>query len=175
MNRITKITRKGIRGFTLVEMMLYVGISSLFLVTLALFFSFLLSSRVKNQTINEVNQQGLYVMDFITQSVRNARGVTVPTIGTASSTLSLTVASSTLSPVIFDVSNGVLRSKEGVGSYLPLTNGRVKVSEIVFQNVSASSTDGGTVSVHFTLTYMSSSTQHEYVYSKTFTGGASFH
>ena len=61
-----------ISGFTLVELLLYVGISSAILLASSLFLATLLESRIKNQTIAEVEQQGLAVMQIITQDIRNA-------------------------------------------------------------------------------------------------------
>ena len=59
-------------GFTLIEVLLYVGIFSILLISTSVFVATLLESRIKNQTIAEVEQQGLQVMQIITQTVRNA-------------------------------------------------------------------------------------------------------
>ena len=49
------------KGFTLIELLLYVSIASTVLLASTVFFHMLLESRVKNQTISEVEQQGLLV------------------------------------------------------------------------------------------------------------------
>src|SRR3989338_6871109 len=68
-------------GFTLIELLLYVGIASIILLVTSLFLSTLLQSRIKNQTIAEVEQQGLAVMQLITQTARNADSVNSPDTG----------------------------------------------------------------------------------------------
>lgn len=171
MNLITTFKK----GFTLVEMLLYVSISSIFLLSLTVYFSTLFEANVKNQTINEVNQQGIQITEFITQIIRNAKAVTSPTPSASSSQITLTVSNASSSPTIFDIATGTLRMKEGIGQYLSLSNTKVTVSSLSFLNTSASSTDGGSIEVSFVLSYVSTSTQNPYVYTKTFKGSASFH
>jgi prepilin-type N-terminal cleavage/methylation domain-containing protein len=94
------------RGFTLIELLLYVSIVSSLLLAITGFFTFTLESRIKNQSITEVNQQGALIMDHITQTIRNATAITSPAVGSTGSSLTLTVPTAGLSPTIFDVSGG---------------------------------------------------------------------
>jgi Tfp pilus assembly protein FimT len=64
-----------LKGFTLVEMSLYVAICAILLLVLSSFLSFLLGARVRSQAITEVNQQGFQVMNLITQTIRNGRSI----------------------------------------------------------------------------------------------------
>ena len=164
-----------VKGFTLIEMLLYVGISSVMLLSLSTFFAELLNVSVKNQTINEVNEQGIHVMELVTQLIRNAKTITTPTVGTSSTSLTITVRNASSSPTLFDLATGTLRIKEGSSQYVELTNSKVIVSSLNFTNTSASSTDGGSVDVSFILTYVASSSLNQYMYSKPFNGSASFH
>src|SRR3990167_11517142 len=76
-------------GFTLIELLLYVAISSVMLLITSLFLQTLLQSRIKNQTIAEVEQQGLAVMQLITQAARNADSINSPATGASAVSLSL--------------------------------------------------------------------------------------
>ncbi len=163
------------KGFTLVEMLLYVTISSALLLSMTVFFGALISVNIKNQNMNDVNEQGILVMELMTQTIRNARAVSSFPFGASSTTLALTVKSSSSSPTIFDLATGTLRLKEGTETHVPLTNSKVTASSLLFLNSSASSTDGGSIEVSFILTYVSTSTAQEYVYSKSFKRTASFH
>lgn len=168
--------KKQIRkGFTLVEMMLYVGICSVLLLSLSVALSFILSARVKNQTVSEVNQSGTQVMQLVTQTIRNAKSVNNPTLGLSSSTLSIKTMDATKDPTVFDLASGTIRIKEGNGQYIPLTNKRVIVSGLVFKNTSASSTDGGSIEINFTITHINLGNTNEFSFSKTLFGSASFH
>lgn len=164
-----------VRGFTLVEMVLYVSVCAIILLSLSTFLSFLLSSRVKSQAITEVNQQGFQVMNLISGTIRNGRSIQTPAIGTSSSTLSLTTAYPLLNPTIFSLSSTTLTIKEGSGNPIALTNSRVQVSSLTFQNVSSASTTEKVIRITFTIDYINPQGRAEYSYTKTFTGSATLH
>lgn len=157
-------------GFTLIELLLYVGLLSFLLFTTSAFLSVLLESRVKNQTMAEVEQQGVQIMQILTQSVRNAIAITTPSIGTSSTTLSLQVTAPN-TPIIFDVTSSTLRMKQGVGPIIQLTNSRVSVSNISFQNNAQPGTDG-VLRIEFVVTAIQPTSRYEHVYSQTFVGSA---
>jgi type II secretory pathway pseudopilin PulG len=166
---------KNIRGFTLVEMVLYVSVCAIILLSLSTFLSFLLSSRVKSQAINEVNQQGFQVMNLIAGTIRNGRSIQTPAIGTSSSTLSLTTAYPLLNPTIFSLSSTTLTIKEGSSNPIALTNSRIMVSSLLFQNVSSASTTEKVIRFSFVIDYINPQGRAEYSYAKTFSGSATLH
>jgi len=163
--------KKG-EGFTLVELLLYISIASIMLLTTTLFLQTLLESRVKNQTISEVQAQGAQVMHIITQTIRNAEAITSPAQGASASSLTLDVVDVGDDPTVFDLSSGVLRITEGAGSAIAITNSRVLVSGLSFENLSRTDTPG-TLRVEFTITHTNSEGRNEYNFSKTFYGSAS--
>lgn len=167
-----KIFLKSQKGFSLVEMLLYVAISSIMLLSLSLLLSFLLSGRIKNQSITDVNQQGLQVMQLVTQTIRNARSVDAPAIGATSTSLSLTMPDPLLSPTVFDISNGVIRIKEGSSAVIPLTNSHVTISSFLFHNISATSSTDRIVRLSFRIDHTNPSGRNENSFTKTFTGSA---
>lgn len=169
------LTTHSVKGFTLVEMLLYVLICSTLLLALATSLSFLLGARIKNQTITEVNQDGIQVMQLMTQTIRNAKSINTPVLASSSSVLSIKTVSSSYDPTLFTLASGTLSIKEGSGVSVPITNSKIIVSSLLFNNTSASSTDGGSVEINFTLSYATTSGRNEYSYSKTFMGSASFH
>ncbi len=161
------------KGFTLVEMVLYVAICSLFLVSSSYFLSFLMESKVRSQVMNEVNQQGVQITTLLTRTIRGARSIDVPLVGTASTTLSLTVVDGTRSPTVFTSSSSVFTIREGGKSSVALTNHRIVVTDLLFQNVSASSSLEKIVRFSFVLRYATTSSSNAtYEYSKTFSGSA---
>ncbi len=130
------------KGFTLIELLLYVGIVGAIIFSVAGFLSLLMQSRVKNQTIAEVEQQGVAVMQIITQAGRNASAVDFTNS--------------------YDLSGGAIRDNT-----IALTNSRVVASGLSFQNLSRTGTHG-TVRIQFTLTSVNPSGRNEYDYNKTF-------
>ncbi len=163
---------KSLRGLSLIEMLLYVAISSIILLSLSLLLTFLLSQRIKNQSISDVNQQGLQVMQLVTQTVRNARSIDTPSIGGTSSVLSMTMPDPLLSPTVFDVVNGVVRIKEGSNDVINLTNSHISISSLLFQNISSTSSTDRIVRVTFTVDHNNVNGRNENSFSKSFTGSA---
>ena len=162
----------SLKGFTLVEMVLYVSICAILLLAISMFLSFLLEARVRNQSITEVNQQGFQVMSLITSTIRNGRSIQTPAIGVTGATLSLTTGNPLLNPTVFDLSSTTLRIKEGAASAVALTNKRVKVSNLSFQNLSSSSSTEKIVRISYTIDYNNVLGRYEYSFSKTFSGSA---
>ncbi len=166
------ILPKSLKGLSLIEMLLYVAISSIILLSLSLFLTFILGQRVKNQSIADVNQQGLQVMQLITQTIRNARSIDFPSIGATSSSLSMTMSDPLLSPTIFDIVGGVVRIKEGSNAIIPLTNSHVSVSSLLFQNISSTSSVDRIIRMSFTIDHININGRNENSFSKSFTGSA---
>jgi type II secretory pathway pseudopilin PulG len=160
------------KGFTLVELILYVSICSILLLTISSFLSFLLGARVRSQAITEVNQQGFQVMSMITQTIRNGRSVQVPSMGTSSSTLSITTLNALLNPTVFNLSRTTLQVKEGSKMALPLTNSRIRVSGLTFENVSSGSSTEKIIRISYTIDYINPAGRSEYAFTKAFTGSA---
>ncbi len=158
-------------GFTLIELLFYVGTASGILLVSTLFLQTLLESRVKNQTIAEVEQQGLQVMQMITQSIRNADSITSPTIGDRTASLELDVATERDDPTIFDVSDGAIWITEGGESPVALTNSRVAVSSFTLQNLSRPDTPG-IIRISFVLDHVNPEGRQEFGFSRVFSASA---
>ena len=89
------------RGFTLIEMLLYMAILSIVILALSSFLFLSYSSRIKATVIAEVEQQGNQTMSIVTQNIRNAQSVTSPISGVSAASLTLSEYSAPLSPTIF--------------------------------------------------------------------------
>lgn len=158
-------------GFTLIETLLYVSISAVLLLAVSGLVHTVLSSRVKSQTVAEVELQGAQVMQALTQAVRNAKSITAPGAGLSADILTLLPADAADDPVVFDVSDFALRIAEGGGSPVSLTSSRVAVSDVVFENFTSADTPG-TVRIRFTLSRNNDTDRNEYEYSQSFYGSA---
>lgn len=168
-HKISRRTRQ--RGFTLIELLLYVSIVGSLLTAVVMFFATTVDSRVKNQSISEVNQQGTAALEYVASTIRDATSITAPAMGTSAASLTLVVASGSLSPTIFDLSGTTLQVKEGAAAAVPLTNNKVQISGLTFKNLSRASTPG-VVQVSFTLSRVNAGNRNEYDYQKTFTTSA---
>src|SRR5438876_9342308 len=95
-------------GYTLIELLVYVAIIGTLLTGVVFFFGTVVDSRVKNQSILEVNDQGVALMDYLTQTLHNATSITAPITGTAATSLTLVVPTGSLSPTVFGLSGTTL-------------------------------------------------------------------
>jgi Tfp pilus assembly protein PilW len=156
-----------IRGFTLIEMILYVATSAFILLALGAFIFTTLQARVKNEVITEVEQQGQYVMRIMSQIGRNSENITSPSAGSSAASLTLDVFTAANDPTVFDESGGVIRITEGVESPVNLTSSRVIASSLTFQNATRGDSPGS-IQVTFTLTHVDNNGRFEYDYSQIF-------
>lgn len=165
-------TRYQQSGFTLLELLLYVVIVGVLLTSIVSFFGTVTEARVKGQTIAEVDQQGTAVMDYITQTARNATSISAPaTGGVAAASLTLVVPTAALSPTIFSLNGTTLQVKEGTATAIALTNSEVQVSNLNFKNLTRAGTTG-IVQVSFTISRVNSNNHNAFDYQKTFTSSA---
>jgi len=164
-----KFIKQSRRGFTLIELILYVALAAAMILSVSVFLSAMLQSRVRNQTVSEVEGQGIQVMQRILQAVRSSEAVNSPEAGLSDSSLSLDVLTSVLDPTVFDISLGSIRMQEGSEDPIPLTSSRVIVTDLIFRNLSRSGTPG-IIRVQFTLTHLNQEGRYEYDYSKVFGG-----
>lgn len=91
------------KGFTLIELLMYVAILGSLLIAVSLYFAITAESRVKNQTISEVNEQGALIMEHITSAIRNAESVNGPYPGASFEALTLNVSTSSDDPTVFNL------------------------------------------------------------------------
>lgn len=158
-------------GFTLVELLLYTAIMGILAFSISAFMTYILESRVKNQVIAEVEQQGAQVVEMIAQTARNATSITSPTAGNNAASLTLVVPTASVSPTVFSLSGSAIQMTEGAGSAVALTNSKITASGLSFYNLSRPST-AGTFRFFFTLTHVNPQNKNEYNYSKLFTATA---
>jgi type II secretory pathway pseudopilin PulG len=143
-------------GYTLLELLLYIGI---FAVAAGMLSGILITfTRVQTQTTAdaEVVQQLSFVQSTIQRLIRDSVNISNP-VGVASSSLVLRMASSTA--IISSDANGIYL-QQGSGPVIPLTNSLVRVSGfqiIKYENPGAHAI----VKVDISLTYNSSSTYQQ--------------
>lgn len=154
-------------GFTLIELLLYVGMAGSLLLLTSLFLSLLLQAKVKNQTIAEVEQQGLLLSQHISQVVRNSQSVSSPTPGTSATSLVVDVVDPLLDPTTLVATSGVVTIATGLNGPVPLTNNRVTISDLIFENLSRSGASD-IIRVSFTISYINNNGRNEYSYEKSF-------
>lgn len=158
-------------GFTLLELLLAVGMTAVFLLTLILFTQNILEVQTKQRTIREVGEQGDLLMDKILTTIQNAESVTTPTGGSSGSTLELVYTVGAQDPTEITLTSGVISIEENNGGTVPLHSDSVTATNLTFTD--RTQTDAwDTVDVEFTLSYDSTATTNPYQFEKTWYGTA---
>ncbi len=149
---------KNNKGFSLIEVIIYVAIIGGLLVTLTNFILAISGSRNKSYAQQEVNANTRLALNILTHKIKSSNGINVSssTFNTSPGVLSLSMSSSTLSPTIFTLSNGRLTISEGVTTSQFITSQRVNISSLIFTNLTADSNHGN-VGISMSFNYASSS------------------
>ncbi len=158
-------------GFTLIELVVYVAIVGVLLLSIVSFYGLVIDVRVKNQSIAEVNQQGQLAMDGITQTIRNATSITTPALASSGAALTLVVPTGSLSPTVFKLNGTALQITAGVSTPVALTGSKVQISSLTFKNLTRAGTNG-IVQVSFVISRTNNTGRATYDYQKTFTTSA---
>lgn len=157
-------------GFSFIELLVYIAISSmLFVIIISLYFA-LAQARLRQQSIAEVETQGLTAMNLLLQTIRNTHSINSPVLGTSAASLTLNPYATTTKPTVFDLASSTLRISESGTAPVTLTSAQVLISNLTFQNTGRPGTLGS-VKIVFTVAHATSS-KYGSQYSKTFYGSA---
>lgn len=167
-----EVTKVSKLGFTLVETLLYLAITSTILLVVFMFVGLMLEARIKFQAIAEVEQQGTFVMQTILKNIKTAQSVNYPAVGESSDSLSLTSLNFQDNPIIFNENAGLITQRVGNLYESNLLASNVHITSISFLNASRPNTPG-VVRVQFSLQYNGSQNQQYSNYQAEFEGSAS--
>lgn len=165
-----KLNWKKEKGFTLIELILYVALSALFMSAAVAFAWDIIYGRVRSYTEQEVNQNMRLAAKRIAYEIRNASAITA-----AGSSLTLAMSDSSRNPTVIDLSGGRVRIGYGSSGSCPttapcfLTDDLVTASGLSFTNFSS-----GLESQHIRFTFTISRTGGPKAYqeTQTYTGSA---
>lgn len=171
-SKIQNLKLKAEKGFTLIEMILYVAIIAIFVTSLTSFAWDAIYARVKSYTHQEVNQNLRLASKRILLEIRNASGINEP-VGPSS--LSLAMNDINRNPTVIDVSGGRLRVGWGssgpcpVSSPCNLTSNLVNITNLTFTDLSVLP---DSINIKFSLTVQSTGDRQEYQKTETYESSA---
>lgn len=86
------------RGFTLIELILYMGLFSIFLISLTQIFSSALELKLESEATSSVQQDSRYILERLSYDINRADSITTPSsIGLEDSTLAVVISGQTFS------------------------------------------------------------------------------
>jgi prepilin-type N-terminal cleavage/methylation domain-containing protein len=140
---------KSRKGFTIIEILIYLGIFSILLTITLQMFSSIFDIQVESEATSSVAADGKYIMNRFTYDVNRATSITTPsTLGSSTSSLALVINGQTYT---YGLSNGNLILQNNTAG----TADRLNSNDTTVSNLSFIRLDGGgkdTVQVSYTLT-----------------------
>ncbi len=127
--------RRKAKGFTLLELLLYMGISVTMLAVLASIGITVLESKAKAHAEEEMHYTAAFVMEKVQRAVDRAVSIHTPEMGTTSSSLTLHMEDASNDPTVFEVLDGIMRMTEGEGEPQPISGAGVRVPVFSVSNV----------------------------------------
>ncbi len=155
---------KNNRGFTLIELLLYTVIAAGLLLSITAMIALLSQSRIKNQTISTVEQQGTQILQIINQEIRNSSIVISPANGVSGTTLQLQDING--KNTTFNLSSSTLNETK-LNQTTPISSNNIIVSNLKFLNLTPDNIHNS-IKINFTLNYNNIASRIEYNYSQTF-------
>jgi len=161
-------------AFTLIEMILYIGLVSIFISGAISFAWDIIYSRVKSGVQEEVNQNLRLATKRLAYEIRSAESVN----STSGSVLSLQNNNPVLDPTVFSLDNGKLTIAQGSAGSCPtsspcsLTSNKVEVTNLLFTDLS--SPGGKSANVSYTITIQSNNNGSSQAYQKSQTYTSSY-
>jgi type II secretory pathway pseudopilin PulG len=142
------ISHRLAKGLTLIELVLYMGLLSIFLMILVRLFSSTIDVQLESEAYSHVEQDGRYLLSRLAHDVGRASAiVTPPTLGSPSGTLQLTVDSINYS---YTVTNGSLTLAAGTSTDA-LNSVDTSVSNFVVRRLGNNVNGKNSLQVAFTL------------------------
>jgi type II secretory pathway pseudopilin PulG len=161
------------KGFTYIELILYLGLVAFVLSSLINFGWNVILTGAKSATEQEVFSTLRFASEKIKSEIRNAAGLNlaesnfeVNLAGDSSYKLSLAKEAPN-DPTIIDVFDGKVRLTQGASLPVDLNSARTRVTDLTFTNYS--SADGKAKNIGFVLTVVSASPETRQEYQKTAT------
>ncbi len=153
-------------GFTIIEFLVYISILAIAVNAMGGVALNVFKVGARTDAIQEVAHNGRFAMQRIGQAVKSASAVLSPE--TEGGVLTLEFAEADKNPTIFDVSESVLRIKEGNKGYVGLTSSEVDVKSLKFSRVSLSGLDS--VEIEMDISFNNQKELPEYDFENFFVG-----
>lgn len=154
------------KGFTLIEILVYIAVLSIIILSVSSFFLWAVRSNVKTKIMRETLDNARRAMEIITYEIKEAESVYVPTSvsGSHPGQLSLETAKylpsgETTTYIDFYLCGDRLCLKKESQNPVALTSDRVKISNLIFSQIA---TTTSCVQIDLRVDFKTSAEQPEY-------------
>jgi len=125
------------KGFTLIEVLIYSALIAMIISgsLIAVYQIIEGSDSIQNKII--IEQEANFLLSKIRWALTGATAIISPTIGLASSTLSINKANYSENPIVFDLNSNNFRIKQGSGNPTILNNQNIAINNLIFEHLAA--------------------------------------
>lgn len=135
-------------GFTIVELLIFFGLTSIFLTVLTDLFVSIFDVKRESEATSAVDQDGRFILERLIYDVSRASAIQIPSsIGGSASSLAMTIAGNTYT---YDLSSGVLNLTNNSG-VMRVNSSQTNVSNLEFVRI-GDDVGNETIRASFTLT-----------------------
>jgi type II secretory pathway pseudopilin PulG len=117
------------RGFSILELLIYIAILSIVVIVLSAALISFVRAKARVEAIVEVDEALRFISEQVTRDIEGAQAISLPAIGSGTSTLAFTHASSA---AMYTLTNGVLYRTFGTTTET-LSSERVVISSLIFE------------------------------------------
>jgi type II secretory pathway pseudopilin PulG len=162
LNIVKRLIKKA-RGFTLVELLIYMGLLTVLVGVLSMVFASIIDVQLRSESNSSVDQDGRYILSRMLYDVKGASSITTPAnAGNTSSTLQMLVNNITYTYSLDGSGNLQLTNNNGINA---LNGYDTQVSGLNFQRLGAGDSND-TIRMTFTIT--SRTSPHNQAETKTY-------
>ncbi len=131
---------KKYRGFTLLELVIYIGLLGTFLVVMSQVFIAILGTKLHSDSSAGVAQDGAYMLARLSYDIHRASRIVSPVLGDSDSTLILEATESgAVRTYTYTLTNGLLMLSDGINSDR-INGGGTTISQFVVTRIGNSDT-----------------------------------
>lgn len=116
------------KAFTLIELIVFMGIFSGLLLILTNLFITSLDIKSQSESSSALVQDGRFILNKVTNDLNNANSVNYPTLGSSASSLNFILYGT---PMSYQLNNGNFESSDGTGTYV-LNSSDTKITSLTF-------------------------------------------
>ena len=142
---------KSGKGFTFIELILYVAILTIILSALVPFAWSAIETGVKSAVQQEVNANARYISERIKYEIRNSIDINLPITATS---ISLVTSTPATNPTIIDLLAGNIRIKQGAATAVNLNSTNTVINSLTFTDYTSGNLK--TKHIQFTMTVAAS-------------------
>lgn len=151
-------------GFTLIEALVYIALVSGILLAATSFAWNIVNTRTSAFSAQEVEQNGRFIMQKISQVMREANQINSPAIGLSSNSVEVEMNDAGTETIILSQNDKNIEYQYNSDPAVELNSDLVEISNLEFTNLSSTSGSTRNIGISFTLSHINPANRQEWSY-----------